>query len=245
MSVFLDSENLIIKNFWTLDTRDKFPETFRTTVQHKKKNEDLIEATLILSQDCLVKIGTNSIKKSTLLDWKIVEAFEEDNGELRRFGFSVSTQSCKKDFYVKNEETLEAWIMHLSSVCIMANFKIDFSLIKQIGSGSFGTVYLAASNDTCDMFAVKSIDKHIIIGHQVNLSNLMNEIQFMRKLNHPNIVKLHYVYESTTHIYLFSYWLFRGRWFVWQDHEKKKIQWTNSCKIYRKTIRCCKLLELT
>mmetsp|Transcript_32030 Transcript_32030/g.31739 ORF Transcript_32030/g.31739 Transcript_32030/m.31739 type:complete len:264 (-) Transcript_32030:151-942(-) len=84
----------------------------------------------------------------------------------------------------------------------MTDFENDFTVIKELGNGAFGTVYLAENNDTSEMFAVKCISKHNITANHVNLANLMNEIKLIKKLDHPNIVKLHYVYESSTHIYL-------------------------------------------
>ncbi|CAG9329545.1 unnamed protein product [Blepharisma stoltei] len=204
MSVFeaINTEIGGSEKFWKFDQRQNFQETFKNKVYQKSKSGILKEVNLSLCQNYLVKVGPNSVNKKTLLDWKIVEPFIEDNGQNARFGFSIGHLSWSKDFYVENQETLDTWIQHLSTVGIMMDFENDFSIIKELGNGAFGTVYLAESNDTAELYAVKSISKHDITANPANLANLINEIKFMRKLDHPNIVKLHYVYENQTNIYL-------------------------------------------
>ena len=44
--------------------------------------------------------------------------------------------------------------------------------------------------------------KSLILSDPKNLQYLLNEIEIMRILNHPNIIKLHEVYESNCHIHL-------------------------------------------
>mmetsp|Transcript_33013 Transcript_33013/g.32719 ORF Transcript_33013/g.32719 Transcript_33013/m.32719 type:complete len:366 (+) Transcript_33013:60-1157(+) len=177
-------------------------EVFKGEIYIKNESNILERSQFMITQNYLVQIIPNSISRKTSLDWKIIEPFTEDNGEVTRYGFSVGHRGCSQDFYVENEENLDIWINHLSKKGIMTDFENDFAVVKEIGNGSFGTVYLVVSNETSELFAMKSINKHNIGGSVSYLNNLVNEIKFMRSLNHPNIVKLHYVYESPTHIYL-------------------------------------------
>ena len=69
---------------------------------------------------------------------------------------------------------------------------------RMLGSGSFGTVYEAKNNLFNNIVAMKIIHK------KVNQNNLMikNEIDILKKLSHPNIVKIYEFYESQNFFYL-------------------------------------------
>ena len=71
----------------------------------------------------------------------------------------------------------------------------DFNVIKGLGIGSFGKVYLVSHKKTKALYAVKAIDKH----EKVNIEergNFIREIEIMYKLDHPNIVKLYGHFED-------------------------------------------------
>ena len=71
----------------------------------------------------------------------------------------------------------------------------DFDVIKQLGVGSFGTVYLVSHKKTKGQYALKVIDKNL----RENLeekANFNREVEIMYKLNHPNIVKLYGHFED-------------------------------------------------
>ena len=78
--------------------------------------------------------------------------------------------------------------------------KSDFEIIKELGMGTFGTVYLLSHKKKKDKYALKAIDKTI----QDNLEekdNFNREIEIMYKLNHPNIVKLYGHFEDEQYCY--------------------------------------------
>ena len=78
--------------------------------------------------------------------------------------------------------------------------KEDFDFIKELGVGSFATVYLAAHKKTKVKYAIKYIDKDDLdnIKEQANFNR---EIEIMYKLNHPNIVKLYGHFEDNQYCY--------------------------------------------
>lgn len=49
--------------------------------------------------------------------------------------------------------------------------------------------------------AVKVIDKKIF-ANKYNLKNIQSEIDIMKKIEHPNIVKLHDVYQTNNNMYI-------------------------------------------
>ena len=52
------------------------------------------------------------------------------------------------------------------------------------------------------MVAVKEIKKDLLMSKSTNERSLKAEIDIMRGIDHPNIIKLHSVYESEVYVYL-------------------------------------------
>ena len=75
-----------------------------------------------------------------------------------------------------------------------------YELGKLLGCGAFAKVYHARDVRNGQSVAIKIINKKKIVGTSL-MSNIKREISIMRKLNHPNIVKLYEVLASKTKIY--------------------------------------------
>ena len=77
----------------------------------------------------------------------------------------------------------------------------DFILIKTLGKGSFGEVYLSVNEKSHQQYAIKKIPAS-------NLNNagfkkyLDNEIKIMKQLNHENIIKFHSNIRTQNNVYL-------------------------------------------
>ena len=85
----------------------------------------------------------------------------------------------------------------------------DFTLIKEIGVGSFGRVLLAQHNVTQAQYAIKAIDKRI----KDNIEEkpyFRREMEIMYKIHHPNIVKLFGHFEDNTYCYFVMEYISRG-----------------------------------
>ena len=78
--------------------------------------------------------------------------------------------------------------------------KTDFEFIKELGTGSFGQVYLAKHKKTKAIYAIKSIDKQDPLNLEEKAS-FAREVEIMYKLNHPNIVKLYGHFEDNNYCY--------------------------------------------
>jgi len=72
---------------------------------------------------------------------------------------------------------------------------------KVLGSGSFGVVRLAVAKNLPDgkKFAVKLLDKKEV---SKEIDFLKREIEFLRTLDHPNIIRLYNVYEDPAYFYI-------------------------------------------
>ena len=76
----------------------------------------------------------------------------------------------------------------------------DFTLIKEIGSGTFGRVLLVQHKITQAIYAIKAIDKHTQASIQDQIY-FRREIEIMYRVHHPNVVKLYGHFEDDTYCY--------------------------------------------
>ena len=68
---------------------------------------------------------------------------------------------------------------------------------EQIGKGAFSVVARIVHRQSGAEFAAKSIDlRPLRLRESFSPTRLRREVEIMRRLSHPNIVKLHEVYEG-------------------------------------------------
>ena len=77
----------------------------------------------------------------------------------------------------------------------------DLTLLKYLGKGSFGEVYLSTKKGRKENFATKKIDRKVADKPSFK-KYFDNEIKILSSLNHPNIVKLEEVKKSKNHYYI-------------------------------------------
>lgn len=89
----------------------------------------------------------------------------------------------------------------------MATFTINEYIInrKRIGKGSFSSIYKAYNTKNNNIYAIKEI----FIDKKQNKSNVKRELNVLKTLDHPNIVKLHDVIIDTNYnniYFVFDYY---------------------------------------
>ena len=77
----------------------------------------------------------------------------------------------------------------------------DYTLIKPLGKGIFGEVYLTAKQGSKQKFATKQIDKKYDANPKTK-KYIHNKIIILKDINHENIIKLYEVKETSNYFYL-------------------------------------------
>ncbi|XP_063679049.1 uncharacterized protein LOC134814744 [Bolinopsis microptera] len=104
----------------------------------------------------------------------------------------------------------------------------DLIVIKQLGAGGNGTVYLTQHNISLNRYVVKIFRDHpdLPMVYQDG-TELPLEIATLRSLHHPNVVK----YET--------HFLFKGEWYLLMEYEpgfSDLHTLTRKCKLTEKTV---------
>ena len=79
----------------------------------------------------------------------------------------------------------------------------DYTLNKNLGKGAFGEVCQASKRGTKQVFAAKKIEKQRIKGPKAR-KYLDNEILILKEIDHPNIIKLYDVKETSRYIFIIT-----------------------------------------
>mmetsp|Transcript_40640 Transcript_40640/g.105495 ORF Transcript_40640/g.105495 Transcript_40640/m.105495 type:complete len:248 (-) Transcript_40640:1142-1885(-) len=78
-----------------------------------------------------------------------------------------------------------------------------YDVYQVLGAGSFSTVKLVEKRASSELFAAKIIDKTKTTGENaIILDEVWREIDVLRSLDHPNIVRLHEVYDEPKKLYI-------------------------------------------
>ncbi|MDI3477163.1 MAG: eukaryotic-like serine/threonine-protein kinase, partial [Thermoanaerobacterium sp.] len=76
-------------------------------------------------------------------------------------------------------------------------FDSKYEILKILGSGGMGTVYLAQNIKLGTLWAIKEVNKKL--GDRVNL---LAEPNILKKLSHPSLPRIFDIIEDESHIYI-------------------------------------------
>lgn len=105
-----------------------------------------------------------------------------------------------------------------------------YEIIKTLGKGNFAVVKLARHKVTKTQVAIKIIDKTRL--NSENLEKIYREVQIMKLLNHPHIIKLYQVMETKDMLYIVTEYAKNGEMFDYltsngrmSENEARKKFW--------------------
>ena len=140
----------------------------------------------------------------------------------------------QKDFLIKIEffdsETLNNFIYYIEKWTIKKNFAKEHKILKMIGMGGFGKVFLSERTiyKKKEKFCLKEIEKKNITTRK-SYQYLLNEIKVLRLVEHKNCVKLFEIYESIDSIYIVTEYLNGGT--LREKLQKKKLKKREALKL--------------
>ncbi|CAH8673018.1 unnamed protein product [Schistosoma haematobium] len=104
-----------------------------------------------------------------------------------------------------------------------------YTLIKQLGDGTYGSVLLATVQETKEKVAIKKMKRKF---YSWNECLNLREVKSLSKLSHPNIVKLREIVRENNHLYLIFealennlYELIKARTKLFQEETIRNIIW--------------------
>ena len=134
------------------------------------------------------------------------------------FDKNINNNNNKNYIYSNNKNSL----LNISTINISFNTNNnnnlrknslkDFKIIRLLGRGSFGKVYLVEYRSDNKIYAMKVLSKERIFKmRQVN--HTKNEREILEKLNNPFIVKLYFAFQSERKLYLVTEFVQGGELF--------------------------------
>ena len=91
-------------------------------------------------------------------------------------------------------------VLHIVSLLVLKSSKFegwdvgsDFELVKNLGSGSYGSVCEATHKPTKTKVAIKKVLN--LFDDNIDCKRVLREVNLLRRLNHPNVVKLYEILE--------------------------------------------------
>ncbi len=200
-----------------------------------RKNNKLKERYFILTPKnfyYLKSLKTPKIRGVMETVWVRVEYIIEESEKDKRFCLRFIKNMKYCDFWIPEEAEFKAWKVALSKVFIQSDFHVKFNAIKMIGKGSFARVYLVEDKETKRKFAVKAFSKEYLLSQSKGRESLMNEIEIMQMVHHPNIMNLEELHESKNSIYLVLELLEGGELFNFVS-SKSTISVQEICRVMR------------
>jgi len=96
----------------------------------------------------------------------------------------------------------------------------DFELLTVIGEGSFGKVLRVRKNNDGKIYAMKVLDKNMIIQRN-ELEHTRSEKSILQQLDCPFLVKLHYTFQTSSKLYFILDYVNGGELFFHLQNQKK------------------------
>jgi Ca2+-binding EF-hand superfamily protein len=120
--------------------------------------------------------------------------------EYRFFSFTIIFPTKQRNYYVQDKAQYDEWIKCFKKAIGYYNF-FDFYVMKEeIGIGKFGLVKLGIHKLTNQKVAIKTIKKSSMT--PLDLELVKSEIDIMKLLKHPNVVRLLDHFENAEYVYI-------------------------------------------
>ena len=105
----------------------------------------------------------------------------------------------------------------------------EFKVLKVLGKGSFGKVYLVEMISTSKLYAMKELRKDVLIDTD-QIENTKIEKEIMKNANHPFLLNLEYVFQTPGKIFFVMKFMKGGELYSLISKEKRFSE--SRCRFY-------------
>ena len=160
----------------------------------------------------LIKIRKKLECKKELLIFVVGEAdlrkySKTDTEKFDKWPKNVPSQKLTEEYWVQFVESLEKRkknnIANTETLITQSGEKVNedsFEMLKTLGKGYYGRVFLCEKNDTKKLYAVKVMSKLDIIKRNF-FDNLKNEKMILEKVNNRFVVNLEFCFANPSYIF--------------------------------------------
>ena len=185
---------------------------FEIEVNYYTRSGSIKDCKILIIGDCLyIHIFGNKYKFLKLISLKFTFVEEIEKGEtlsnniLRRVRLSSFLNSNYKEMIFSSEEQIkmESFITTLKLIINHENLDKKYIKIKEIYRGSQSHLYLGKNIETNEKVVIKQIDQNYLDKSSRYETVLWERdiIFFLKKIPHPNIVKVHDYYRTEESFY--------------------------------------------
>ena len=131
-------------------------------------------------------------------DWLRERDLHRTIGELKRFQARKKFKAAAKAVIATHR--MKYSFRGLASAKLEERFEHHYELMQELGQGALSVVKCASHRETGRRYAVKVVQKSQL--HLEDQEALLAEAKLMQELDHPNIVKLHGLFDERNAYYL-------------------------------------------
>ena len=92
----------------------------------------------------------------------------------------------------------------------MTKFRFYYKIGDRLGRGNYATVFAIKRKKDSQLFAAKIFQKKKIVGSEIDRKCLINEIEILRKMDHPAVIGFRELYQGDNYVYCVTD-LYQGR----------------------------------
>lgn len=169
--------------------------------KRSRQTNNLVQHFFVLTKSKLFILRSEEdprILKEMSAEWVRVEFPNEPSPipKPRLFCIRFTRGHETRDVYAAGEQTLEKWKEGLAKTFIQTDFNSTFSFRGEMEDSSSGKMYLIQNKVSKELFVCKPFLKSGLTDSSSNMQILTNEICAMRHLDHPQMLRLEFIYDS-------------------------------------------------
>lgn len=173
---------------------------FRNKIDSEKMSYFVLKSGLLYYKDTKDAQDISGIAK---LAFQKLEVFQSSTGaDEKVYSIKLYSGINQTKLLSKEKDTVLEWFSRLSPMLINRDFFSKYELKEMIGEGAFSQVYKVVERKSGTVYAAKVVKHKMIYSDKRGVLLMKQEIEIMRQLNHPNVVRMVEVQEVNNAVIL-------------------------------------------